>query len=49
MIRISAPLIMREAQKYLDEITQIDEQIMQLGTNTEELKNKIDGASLETV
>ena len=30
-----------EAQKYLDEITQIDEQIMQLGTNTEELKNKI--------
>lgn len=30
-----------EAQKYLDEIAQIDEQIMKLGTSTEELKNKI--------
>lgn len=30
-----------EAQKYLDEIAQIDEQIIQTGTSTEELKNKI--------
>ena len=30
-----------EAQKYLDEIAKIDEQILNLGTSTEELKNKI--------
>lgn len=30
-----------EAQKYLDEIARIDEQIMQTGASTEELKNKI--------
>ena len=30
-----------EAQKYLDEIAQIDEQILKLGADSEELKNKI--------
>ena len=30
-----------EAQKYLDSITKIDEQILNLGSSTEELKNKI--------
>lgn len=30
-----------EAQKYLEAIAQIDEQILKLGTNTEELKNQI--------